>query len=123
MNTDTIKAYIDVAEQLKYYKKLEAEMRIQILDELFPSANEGTLTASVEDFIVKGTFKNSASVDKKKLDSMLDSLTDSEYDCFNFKPTLLLSNYKRLDDQSRINECITFKPAMPTISIKLDIEE
>jgi len=123
MDSNKIAQYLEAKNSLAHYKKLEAELRIDLLDDLFPSAGEGTLNTVVGDFIVKGTFKNSISIDKDILERTIGDFEEEELECISFKPALSLSKYKQLDDRSNIDECLTSKPSMPTISIKVVSDE
>jgi hypothetical protein len=121
MNTvtsDRIKEFADLQDQLKSLKKKEADMRVQILDDLFPAAGVGTLNTAIGDYTVKGSFKNSITIDKKMLSVLEKEFSDDELACIEYKPSLSLSKYKLLDISFMLDECLITKPAMPTLEIK-----
>jgi hypothetical protein len=101
-------------------KALEAKLRIEILEELFPAAGEGTLNTIVGDYKVKGSFGLTYSLDQKQLDENLHIMTDEERDCIKYKANLSLAAYKKLECFERVllDECVTVKPSMPSIKIE-----
>jgi hypothetical protein len=121
MNIQTkIEIYNTIKQTLDNAKEQEAKLRIEILDELFPAAGEGTLNTFVEGYKVKGVFGLNYSVDQDKLDEVLHIMTDDERDCIKYKASLSLTAYKRLDATERtlLDECISVKPAMPSLKIE-----
>ena len=112
-------------DRLDEYKAKEKELRLAILDDLFPSAGEGSLSASVGRYIVKGSFKNSTTVSKEDWEERSGVFTEEQLACVNFKPSFLSSKFKLLDDEERfmVEECLTIKPALPTLTIKLIEDE
>ena len=121
---DSIEKWVEAKANLQHYKVLEAKLRLEILDQLFPSAGAGSQSVAIGPYDVKGTFRNNASLDHKRLDECWDKLSDDEQACIKYKPTFLVSKFKELSDNERrdIESCITFKPAMPTLEITL-VEE
>lgn len=117
---EKIEVYNVVKTALDNAKEQEAKLRIEILDELFPAAGEGTLNMIVGEYKVKGTFGLNYTINQEKLDETIHLMTDDERDCIKFKPNLSLTNYKKLDTAERqlLDECISVKPAMPSIKIE-----
>lgn len=116
--------YIEAKYQLTKWKKAEAELRVALLDELFPAATEGTQTTFISGMEIKGGFKMSHKLDAKEVDENYDCLSAAEQDCINYKPSLSLAAYKALDEfeRSDLDQYITVVPSMPTLTIKLGEE-
>ena len=120
MNTEKLLEWQEAKKQLDHFKKLEVKMRKEILEELFPSAGEGTLNTSIGNIIVKGGFKYNASLDRDAL--QIADLTDEEAECINWAPSLSKTKYSELEPSQRksLDGCLTFKPALPTLTIKIE---
>jgi hypothetical protein len=113
--------YIDAKSNLDHFKKLEAELRIQMLEEVFPSASAGTHNFEMEGYKIKGVFKNNTRIDLKHFKSIEGELSAEELDCIRFKPELDMRKYNATseDERSLLDEAVVVSPAMPTISIDL----
>lgn len=115
--------YTEIKYQLDQYKALEAEMRLEILEDLFPTASTGTFTATLGEFRVKGAFSNRATVDKQALEDYVEQLTEEEVACIKWTPSLIVAKYKELQEDETsglLEDCLTFKPAMPTIEVEYE---
>ncbi len=117
---EKIELYKTVKEAADKYKQHENELRLEILDELFPTAGEGTHKVDIGNIRIKGVFGTNYTIDSKMLEDIEFSLSDDELACINYKPNLSLTAYKKLDASERANldQCITAKPAMPFIKIE-----
>lgn len=117
--------YLDAKTQFTHYKALEAELRIQLLDELFKGETiDGTESTFIGEYKVKGTFKLGFKLDKKAMADAYEDLSLAEQNCIKFDPGLILSAYKALDDSERqeLDDYITVSPSMPTIKIEKEGE-
>ena len=116
-----LEQYIEAKEGLTKFKKLESELRIELLSELFPNTVEGTMNTIDGDYAVKGGFSLNHSLNRKSLESIYDDLTEDEKGCIDFKPGLKLSAYKSLGSENRklLDDCVSVSNSMPTITIKL----
>jgi len=112
--------YLHAKEQLAFWKKKELAHRLEILEEIFEEGALGTVNAYHEGYDVKGTFKNTLSLNAKALEEVSSSLTQAEKMCLVYKPSINLSEYNDLEPEQRelLDECITVKPALPTLTIK-----
>lgn len=117
-----IAEYLEAKENLKHFKKLENELRLDLIDAMFPGAGVGTLNAANGDYMVKGTFKNNTTLDAKEFEALMQSgsLSGDELECVVFKPSLVMKIYNELPEDQRetLDSCITVKPALPSIDVK-----
>lgn len=113
--------YIESKARLDKYKKLESKLRIQLLEELFPSGEVGTHTAAVDGLSIKGVFKMSYKLDQAEYLNNAEHFTDEEMECIKVTPSLVLAKYKGLeeDERSVLDDCVTVSHAMPTIKIEV----
>jgi hypothetical protein len=113
--------YMSAKDNLQYYKKLEADLRIKLLEELFPEAGvEGTETTEIGEFKVKGSFSLNFKLDAKAAEEAFDDLSEAEQRCLVSKLSLSKAAYKTLEDWEReeLDELITVSSSMPTIKIE-----
>lgn len=106
--------------QLKKLKEQESNMRREICDGLLHRKRVGTHTFKFDDIIVKAVKKVTHSVDADKLQHYYENMSAQEKACFAYKPSFVSSEYKKLGEHSDVvDECITVKPAMPTLEVKI----
>lgn len=124
LTEELIQSYIAAKAKLAECKKLEAELRIKVLEIAFPDSTVGTYNTFSNDYKIKGVFKNNITINTEKMNETYDSLSPAEKMCVNFKPSLKLSVYNELEPEEKelLDDCITIKPAMPTLTIELDEE-
>lgn len=116
---DLLSSYLDAKAQLDHFKKLESELRIELLERCFgPDNPAGTVNTTVGNYAVKGTFKMNIRLSEEEFYDIQDDLTDAEAMCVRMKPTLVLGDYNKLDNTSKLDECLTVSPGMPSVSIK-----
>lgn len=118
ISSQKIAAFKSIQKQLKDIKKKEADMRIEICDELLRRKPVGTHSFNIGNFRLKVTKKITTSIDKVMLEALYDDFTPEEAACFAFNPSFQSSKYKLLEDSSHVDEVLETKPAMPTIVIE-----
>jgi len=118
-----IQEYLTAKQELDHFKALEAKLRIELLDKCFPTSDIGANNLNYGPFKIKGTFKNTFSVNANTLSEILADLSAEERDCISFKPSLIMSKYNACTQTEGLDEAITVKPAMPSLSITLNEEE
>ena len=120
-----IEKYIEAKSKLSFYKKLELKLRNEILESQFPSACEGTHNAEVDLFQIKGSFSNSMSIDKDALEDNEEFLSDEEKACIVYKPSISVTEYKKLRDNDKIliDDIIVIKPKQASLTITMLEEE
>lgn len=119
IDKDKIIKYKEIQIMLKKFKDEESKMRVEICDELLKHKRVGIHTFDFDDVKVKAVKKVTIKPDDDKLRYMYDDMSEAEQACFKFKPDFVATMYKRLTDTSVVDECITSKPAMPTLEIIL----
>ena len=119
LTPELIESYRFAKKQLADYKKLEAELRIDLLSAAFPDSNVGTYAIETGLLSINGSFKNTFTLDKN-IEEVMDSLSDAERACIGFKPSLKLAVYNELEPELKeeLDKWLTVKPAMPTVKIE-----
>lgn len=112
-------AFRAVQIELKRLKAEEAALRVEITDELLKHRRVGTHTFHYGDIVVKATKKVTITPDEETLKVMYEDMTEDERRCFKYKPAFVASEYKKLSNPEHVDKCITSKPAMPTLEVKI----
>lgn len=123
MQLSLLEKYKHVKSELDSYKKLELELRLAILDSLFPSASSGTFHAHLGPFKAKGVFKLNTTVDRQALEDNVEMLTPEEIECITWKPSLSQTKYKALlEDETSgfLESCLEVKPATPSLTVEIE---
>ena len=110
--------WINAKSKLDYWKKKEQELRIKITDPLLKGESIGTHTTIKDQFKIKTTKKVYHAIDNDILTEIWDDLSEDEQQAIKFKPELLLKEYKTIDHET-LDDCITVKPAMPSLTIEI----
>ena len=113
----TIELWVKTKQELTEIKELEAELRVSIAEELFPTAVEGSSTTMVDGIEIKLVAKLNRTINVKAYESSAADLTPEELSCIKLKPSLALAKYKALDDKRMVDKIITTTPGMPTLTV------
>lgn len=108
--------------ELKELKAKENAMRLDICDELLKRKRVGTHTFIVDDLVIKAIKKITVTPDVAKVNAHWDNMSAEEQACFNYKPSYVAKEYKKLDDTTIVDECLTTKPAMPSLEVRVPEE-
>ena len=114
-----LEQYIEAKANLTKYKTLEAALRLDLLEEMDMNQTvNGTVSKSVGNWRVTGGFKLNYKLDTKSFD--VSALTEEQLGCIDYKPTLVMAEYKKIEecDREELDEFITVSSAMPTVKIK-----
>lgn len=113
-----ISDWMDAKSMLDYYKDLEKDLRIEMLNHLFPTSSVGRFSAEVGNLVVKAEF--GLNYNLKIDEDDIGSLTAEELNCIKMKPTLVMSEYKRLSAEQReaLDSFITITPALPSVKVE-----
>lgn len=100
-------------------KAEEAALRREIATELLKGKASGTHKFTYGDMVVKVVRSIDYSIDQKIIKQKIadGELSDEEFDALNVKYELSLTRYKQLDLSPGLDEVITTKDAMPSISV------
>lgn len=114
-----ISNYLEAKSMLDHYKIKERELRIELVDEFFKDQSDGTRKAEIDSCTIKAKFGTNYNLSQKAVDEVYSSLSDEELECINFKPTLIMSTYKKLTPELReaLDSCITTSAALPSIEV------
>lgn len=115
-------SHMEAKAHLDSWKAKEKALRIQVIDELFPSAGEGTHTILENGLKIKCAIKMNYKFDLEELSIWEEQFTDEEKRCVRRNPTLDLTEYRRLseNDKMMIDECVTVTPGLPALTIVED---
>lgn len=129
MNEDNFIELIELLEiqrkmalQLKDLREQEAEIRRKICDQLLDGKEVGTHKFNFGSYKVKAVKSYSYSLDQELVRDMIDNgdFSDDELDAIKTKYELSISAYKKLDASDNLDDCITVKDAMPTLTVEVE---
>lgn len=117
--------WLAVSADLKRVKALELKLRNKICSEMLEEKLEGAVT----ELKIKGKFKVTAtaklnrSVDRSMLDALWDDLTEDEKECIDWKPSLKLGEYKKVEmSGGKLLDAVTVKPGQATLKIIEEVQ-
>ncbi len=128
----TIVEWIEARDNLKRWKDKEAALRLLICELLAPDDNAGTFKFEIGQFPVKISKKFNYSIDKETYEELCDAFNETEKSCIRTNYEVAMKNYNailKLADQgadvdiNNLQQCITVKPAMPTLSVGTNDED
>ena len=108
-------------ERLRMYKNLEAQLRQQIIDEVFTSSSdEGTDTIELNRGYKLVSRKSLAYSLKGPGEVVADAVSELPNDLVRWKPELSVSVYRTLSEEQKaqLNPVLEIKPARPTLEIR-----
>lgn len=117
-------------DELLRAANVEMTMRRAVIATFFPTAapdEEGTRNYELgNEWKLKAVFKLNYNVDKKNVDTMLDTLEKTGDDgkfiaerIINWSPSLSVKEYRELSDEQKkiVDTVITIKPGTPSLEI------
>jgi len=115
--------WYQAAEQLRAAKATELALRKQVVEEYFPTLEEGAQSVGIEgNAKLVCTQPYSYSVDVDALDAALEHLPKTKQDkIVTWKPTMSVSVFRKLTKKAQnafAAECLTIKPGTPSLTIK-----
>jgi len=108
----------ELQNQLAFYKKGEADLRILICEHLNKRKSVGSHKFSFDTWNVTSVKKVTTTLLADELEDIYDDLSEEERECIKFKPSLINAKYKAADTKL-LDTCIITKPAMPSLKIEL----
>lgn len=112
--------YKEAKQNLIIWKAKEMILRMEICDVLLESAPIGTTNDMLDGWEIKGVKKETISIDKDTIKDLYDDFDEDEMACIKFVPELINKEYKArmgIDVLNNLEECITIKPATPSLDI------
>lgn len=123
---DKLIRWHELNEQLTKVKAEEILLRKEIFGEAFPDPTEGSKENKMnlpDGWILQGDYKITRTVDRAVVDTLLrgDNTGPLIDLCFDYKPSLVLKEWKGLGDEDRalLSDAVTEKPGAPALKIIL----
>ena len=125
MSVETLKKYLGIKEKLSTFKKLEADMRLEVLSDLFGDNVLGNRAVAVGDFVVKGGFGQSLTLDKNSYIAAEGELSLEAQEAVTWTPSITKAQYDKLPEevQLELEPYVTIKPSMPTLKAEFIQED
>tara|TARA_R110000803_G_scaffold85829_3_gene152217 strand:+ start:174 stop:602 length:429 start_codon:yes stop_codon:yes gene_type:complete len=107
-------------------KKLESSLRLEVIENVFPNAGEGTTNHFYYDSQMDRKLKVNVRMNYKlnlaDLKDWEDFMSEEEAACIKRTPTLDLTKYRQLDrdigNRPIIDQCVEVTPGMPSLSVE-----
>ena len=126
MDMKLIERWYQVEQQLGALKAEELQLRKQIFAEAFPTPTEGSKENKMDlagGWILQGDHKVNRKVDEAVVRTLatMDNAAPLVDKCFNFKPSLVLGEFKKLegDDLILLADAVTETPGTPGLKVVL----
>lgn len=116
--------WLAMSNRLKDLKAKEMKVRKELCIDIFkdsPSLNKKKFRDG--DYLVEAVIGTSYKVDSQALQAMYDELTEAEEEVLTWTPSLKMAAYNKLPADCLIHECVTSKPAAPTLKVTLKKED
>ena len=119
IDKDTIQDLDNAKLNLKFWKDKELSLRNKVLNYYSPKEQEAKIKKQIADYEIELQYKLNRKIDEDVLDNIWDDLTEEEQECVQFKPSLILSKYKKLEEEgiSLLLDAVTVKPAQGAVKI------
>lgn len=120
-----IRKYLEVKELMEAYRDKERKMRIELIEKLHGEDSEpGTYNYDAYGYKVKIKMSDNVTFDHKSFLHDEPKLNTEEMLCIDYKPVIDMRKFNQLADDSvpTLLEYVTYKPAMPVLSIE-EIDE
>lgn len=112
--------WMKVSQKLKELKAEEQALRKELCSILFDNqSGEFKTSTETEHLVVVAESKVTRNIDATALTTMLSDLTDQERKAINYKPNLVLREYRKLPEDSKLHSVIIERPAMPTLDVTI----
>jgi len=119
--TQKLMRWQKAASQLKEAKKIESELRDELVEELFPGAQEGTHNLALgSGYGLKAEIKYRRKVDEKELKVILKGMPrGAKKKLIKTTVSLIKSAYDDLDEDTKehFDQCLTIEPSKPGLKI------
>lgn len=117
--------WLQAAADLKRMKGEELALRLEICKDVLGDKLEGTQNEFADNhrFKITATAKLNRTIDRSVLETIWEDLTDEERQCIDYKPSLVLGNYRQIEEEGgKLIDAVTVKPATPTLKI-VEVEQ
>lgn len=108
-----------LSRKLLDLKEEEAILRAEICKRALADKVEGTTSLKEEGVTVAATAVVTRTIDRDTLESIWPDLSDEEREAVDFRPTLVISKYRGIAEDSKLHEAITAKAGRSQLRITL----
>lgn len=117
---ELLRIQASLASQLKCMRDEESAIRREICDHILEGKEVGTHKFTFGNLKVKAVKSYTYSLDQELVAQMIENgdFADDELEAIKTKYELSISAYKKLDASDNLDDCITVKDAMPTLTIE-----
>lgn len=124
VNAEMLNRWYTVNEQLTKLKKEELSLRRELFAAAFSDPKEGSKENKLplaDGFILQGDYKINRTVDPAVVSTLakMPNVAPLVERLINYKPTLILSEWRKLSDEDRIlvADMVTEKPGTPALKV------
>ncbi len=111
--------WLEVTDELRTLKALEIKLRNKIAAPLLSEKVEGTVSATNTKYKITATARVNRTIDREVLEAIWEDLSLDEQECIDYKPNLVLSNYKPYEETGgKLMEAVTVKPGQASLKIE-----
>ncbi len=111
--------WLDLSDQLRSLKALELKLRNRIAAPLLSEKVEGTVSSTNTKYKITATARVNRTIDRELLEAIWEDLSLDEQECIDYKPSLVLSNYKPYEETGgKLMEAVTVKPGQASLKIE-----
>lgn len=115
----TYERWLEVSAELKRLKAEELTLRNKITSKILTDKLEGAKTESNTKYKVTATARLNRSLDRELLEAIWEDLTIDEQECVEYKPSLVLTNYRKFEERGgKLLEAVTVKPGQASLKIE-----
>ncbi len=116
----TYDEWLAIQAELRALKARELKLRDRICKAVLADKLEGAVTITKPGYKVTATARVNRTIDRDMLDALWSDLTDAEQESIDFKPNLVLANYKKIEQTGgKLLEAVTVKPGQASLKIEL----
>lgn len=116
--------WLEASAALRKAKAEELRLRNAICNTHLEEVLEGSKTQRFGNLKITATAKLNRTVDRDVLDAIWEDLTPEEQDCVDYKPSLRLTEYKRIEASGgKLTEAVTVKPGQATLKIVEEFDD
>jgi len=110
--------WLKMSEQLKSLKEVEMKTRKELCAEIF-QGQVGAMKKKFDEDGYRIVAENTVGykLDEEALSAIWKELSELETNSVDWKPSLKLTEYKKLPSTALIHECVTVKPSAPTLKV------
>ena len=111
--------WLEVSAQLRTLKAKELKLRDKIVKPLLEDKLEGAATSYKKGYKVTATARVNRTLDRELLEAIWEDLPLDEQEAVDWKPSLILQNYRRIEEQGgKLLEAVTVKPGQASLKIE-----